>query len=488
MPSEQSPFAPLVTHCLADLETFSHLLVPSAPLRPYQLRAGRAVAASVLAGLGAQFAVMFARQAGKDELIAQLLAYLLNLYSGVGGSMVVVTPTYRPQGLILLRRLERVLNNPLNRGRWWRDVDRVGLGKAVCRFVSASPVAQNRGETASLLMVCNEAQDVPPDRWDAVFAPMAAASNATFLFSGTAWSSRSLLARQIRYLESLPFGSERVFRADWQEVAQYVPQYRIHVEERIRQLGRNHPFVRTEYFLEELDAEAMLFPPERQRAMAGSHPRQHEPEPKATYAITVDVAGEEEAWSSDEAVRSENPRRDSTAVTVVQVLPEDPLFGRPTYRVVDRHHWTGRPQTEVYGALRSLAQKWSPACLVVDATGIGAGLASFLKRSLDLTVVPFVFTGVSKSHLGWRWLSIIDGGRYQEYAHDEAEDTRTFWAQVEACSYEVTPGPGRQLRWGVPSGRGHDDLIISAALVAVLDDMDWRPRTARGLSHITQTR
>jgi hypothetical protein len=43
---------------------------------------------------------------------------------------------------------------------------------------------------------------------------------------------------------------------------------------------------------------------------------------------------------------------------------------------------------------------------------------------------------------------------------------------------EILPGPERRLQWGVPAGRRdplthqplHDDLLISAALCAVLDD------------------
>jgi hypothetical protein len=46
------------------------------------------------------------------------------------------------------------------------------------------------------LLACNEAQDVTPGRWDAVFDPMGAAHHATQVFSGTVWTSRTLLARQ----------------------------------------------------------------------------------------------------------------------------------------------------------------------------------------------------------------------------------------------------------------------------------------------------
>jgi hypothetical protein len=44
----------------------------------------------------------------------------------------------------------------------------------------------------------------------------------------------------------------------------------------------------------------------------------------------------------------------------------------------------------------------------------------------------------------------------------------------------VLPGPGRLLRWSVPAARGHDDLLVSAALTARLDRVDWRERVARG--------
>ena len=48
-------------------------------------------------------------------------------------------------------------------------------------FVSAAPGANARGQTADVLLVANEAQDILPDTWDAVFDPMAASTNAPTL-------------------------------------------------------------------------------------------------------------------------------------------------------------------------------------------------------------------------------------------------------------------------------------------------------------------
>lgn len=130
---------------------------------------------------------------------------------------------------------------------------------------------------------------------------------------------------------------------------------------------------------------------------------------------------------------------------------------------------------------------------MVDATGVGAGLASFLTASLGgrgngppIQVIPFVFTQSSKSALGWDWLALIDSGRFAEYRDDSATGTSEgrltalYWEQLRSTTYETLPGPGKLLRWQVPASRGHDDLVMSAALTAVLDGVDWRPRVAVG--------
>ncbi len=58
--------------------------------------------------------------------------------------------------------------------------------------------------------------------------------------------------------------------------------------------------------------------------------------------------------------------------------------------------------------------------------------------------------------------------------------TADYHAQLRATTYEVLNGPGNVLRWSVPTRDGHDDLVISAALTAVLDGLNLRPRIARG--------
>lgn len=476
---------------LADVGAFSRRWLPDYALRAYQVEPARAIVDSVEQRRGRSLAMVFSRQSGKDELLAQVLAYLLTTYQTRGGSIVVAAPSFRPQAALSRDRLlDRLAMMGAAATADVRDGYVVRFGRAAARFLSAAPVANARGQTADLLLVANEAQDIQPAVWDAVFDPMAASTNATTLFMGTVWSQDTLLARQLRYLEGLERrdGERRVWRVPWDQVARELPAYGERVRSRIEQLGIAHPFVQTEYFLVELDGAGSLFPPHRLAQLQGDHRRRHRADPDALragrrYALLLDVAGEEEAGTGPAAFNDAD-RRDSTALTVVEIEPGQ----RPGYRVVDRMAWTRVKHVALHAQLVDLARHvWRASMVVVDATGIGAGLASFLAAALGdrrsgaaIPVLPFVFSRASKSALGWDFVALIDAGRFKEYADDGDQLSRLFRSQLAATSFDAPPGPGKVLQWSVPAGRGHDDLVMSAALAALLDGVDWRPRVARG--------
>jgi hypothetical protein len=199
------------------------------------------------------------------------------------------------------------------------------------------------------------------------------------------------------------------------------------------------------------------------------------------------VAGEDEGAAdliADlEKDRLRNPARNATALTIVEAdltTRKDERIKAITYRVVDRKSWTGDPHPTIYGQINDLAKLWDPRYVVVDATGVGAGLASFLSRSLRCTLLSQVFTHQKKSELGWNFLALCDTGRFKDHhsAQGSAEYTR-FWNQLEYVEYEAVDK--KTLRWSVPDGTRdlatgelvHDDLVMSAALCAVLDAQEW---------------
>lgn len=489
-------------------------------LRCYQMEAARAILNSLLHQTGLTFVVMFPRQSGKNELQAQLEAYLLTLLSKKGGEIVKVSPTWKPQSQNAMRRLEKVLKkNAVTRDRWQKEsgyIYRVGQARII--FLSGAPESNIVGATASMLLEVDEAQDVLIGKFDKDIAPMAASTNATRIFWGTAWTSRTLLARELRLARSAQEkdGKPRVFTASAERVGAEVPAYARHVEEQVRRLGRSHPMVRTQYFSEEIDAEGGMFPPERTAPMKENRAVIQAPIPGRHYALLVDVAGEDEGALDETSgeVSLRNPGRDSTALTVVEVdlrTVADELIRRPTYRAVARRLWTGVKHVKLYAQIKALAEHWQARRVVVDATGVGAGLASFLERALPGRVTPFTFTSASKSQLGWDFLGIVDGGRWKESDESirnesmsnellrtelkgkapDASATHTsetqyslkqlFFQQLACCQYEILPGPEKRMRWGVPDGTRdpqtgelmHDDLVLSAALCAVLDGEEW---------------
>src|SRR5919205_3709443 len=116
-------------HVLEDVAEFSRVVWPGHRLREYQARVAREIAASIAEGQGRQFAVVFARQSGKDEMLAQLEAYLMCRYRLRGGSLIVVNPTLQPQGMISKRRLMQRLRSPVI-GAVSSDGNTVGVGRA----------------------------------------------------------------------------------------------------------------------------------------------------------------------------------------------------------------------------------------------------------------------------------------------------------------------------------------------------------------------
>jgi hypothetical protein len=62
----------------------------------------------------------------------------------------------------------------------------------------------------------------------------------------------------------------------------------------------------------------------------------------------------------------------------------------------------GVKHTELYSRLVDILKNvWGCKKIVVDSTGIGQTVSSFLKQALGSRVLPFVFTTPSKSKLGF---------------------------------------------------------------------------------------
>lgn len=193
------------------------------------------------------------------------------------------------------------------------------------------------------------------------------------------------------------------------------------------------------------------------------------------YAFLIDVAGMDEVALNMDGIG--NAGRDATTLSIVEIdLSTLSTLQAPTYRVVRREAWTGINHLTVFGKLQALAEQWRPQHIVVDATGVGEGLWAMLDKAFRTRVIPVKFSQQEKSEIGWRFLSIIETGRFRDCAPSE-----TVRMQYAMCRSEILPGPAKTLRWGVPDGtRGpdgelvHDDFVVADSLVAKLDELEWQ--------------
>ena len=492
-----SRIAAAARHILQDPARFSRHVI-RLQLHPYQAEPLQAIASTIIQHQGHEFLLIFPRQSGKNELAAHLLVYLLNLYQRKGGNIV-----YAAIGDGLgrgLDRLEERLDNQWNAGRWTKDTrpTRRRLGKASVVFISSHPQAHARGETAHHLLIIDELQDQDPDHLEAVFTPMRSANNATALYLGTVRSKHDALWRKKAELERTQQedGLQRVYLVPPAQVIAHNPSYGAFLESQIARHGRQHPTIRAEYFLEPVDAQGGLFPPRRQALMKGSHARQRSPDDTATYIACVDVAGQDEA-TTDVTAALKNPGRDYTVATVFRLGFPDPTTKAGDaagirYLAVDqfadqgsRHFEDSAGQPSLAKRLLAYLQHWQVQATIIDATGVGEGLTSFLLSQLP-NVEPFTFSRRSKAQLGSRFLTLIETGRFKFWAGDQDEPLSAgwwYWRQVENCTYQIDPRTTIDIgmSWSVPAGVSidtpagrqpiHDDRLISAALVAHADQL-----------------
>lgn len=450
-------------------------------LRPYQREVARAVVASIEGDLGLTFTVEIARQGGKNELSAHLEVLLLTMFISRGGSGIKCSPTFKPQTLISMGRLRERLDEYGYGGIWGAEAGYIiRLGNARWVFLSAEESSSVVGHTADILLEVDEAQDVSEEKYTRDFRPMASAHNATTVLYGTTWDDATLLEgmKQVNLELEKKDGIRRHFRYDWQEVAKYNPAYLKFVEAERQRLGEDHPLFRTQYALLPISGGGGFLDRLQLASLRGEHPRQRFPEPGKVYVAGIDFAGEAEQPEEERLLRKS---RDATVVTIAEVeVPAAGEFKQPLVKVVEHYARVGARHAGLLAELVGLLKDvWQVRRVVCDATGVGEPLASLLKSALGGRVLPFKFTQRTKSELAFDLLAAVNSGRLKVYRQDGSEDYSELMDQLYHARQVYRTN--RTLDFFVPPAEGHDDYLMSLALV-VQAAAKHAPRKAQGIA------
>ena len=444
----------------------------------YQLEPAKAILNSIFHGLGHTIVVVISRQAGKDELLVNLIAFLLNIFAHREKEIVIANPTYKPQTQKMMMRFENRLSHNLLTKLFWRkrtDFMRM-IGSAIANFLSADGQANVVGASASLALIVNEAQDVDQTTYDKKFVPMTASTNATKVICGTVWTTKTLLAREMRAARELEKqdGVKRLFLYTADHVRKVNKAYGNFVDGQIAKLGRQHPLVKTQYFCEEIDELTGMFNASRRALMIGDQPSQDAPIPGHIYALCMDVGGQDEALLNLDGMG--NPGRDYVTIGIADIdLSSLETLQAPIYRRVKRFEFQGQNHVSIFGVLMALVDTWHIQYIILDATGVGEGLWGMCQKKYPTKTIPVKFSQQVKSELGYAFIGMIETGRFRD-----CDPSETVAEQYANCESEILIGPAKTMRWGVRDGtRGaggqliHDDHIVMDALTSELDKLEW---------------
>jgi hypothetical protein len=280
-----------------DIYLFSRDVV-GVPLYAYQTGVAQYMLSAINAGSNQIITLEMPRQSGKNQLAAILQTAALARHGNRDVMAVVASPTFKPQIVNSKMRFEMIAKRIEQRLTFIKFRPSMGYiykcHRAAILFFSAEPSASVVGATASLFMMLDECQDLNQAKITKDFSPMrASVGGSPILAFGTTWDETSLLETfKQNVLEGRTVG--RVFRVLPDEVALSNPAYGDFVDSEVKLLGRDHPLIKTQYFLELLPNAGRMIKRQLLQLMAGEHERQERRQAERQIVAGLDFAGADE--------------------------------------------------------------------------------------------------------------------------------------------------------------------------------------------------
>lgn len=441
------------------------------PLRGPQAEIIRRVEEHVARHEGGVMTILSSRQTGKNELAAVLQRRHLwrRQFSRYIASWIRTAPTYKPQIVNSKKRLREILQadskwriqypsfegKRLEReeGYIWK------VGNASVEFISSGPNANVVGATASECLDMDEAHKVEKAKFDEDFAPFTASTNAATLLWGVAANGLDTIEwyRQRNEEEGRPDLNLYFPCEVWMDV---LPEYRAHVEGRIRMLGYDHPIVKTQYRLVKVEAEGRYISPTNARGLlSGEHERQLKPRPGSRYEAVIDIAAGNEDFNPENVMEGEEQTTtDSTIVWIYEVtgeLAENGIF--PMINIVQGHWMTGVDLPMAEQEIREILAFWRVERATVDAIGVGRQIAESLESLYgSFTVNKYVADSSSVSADCYDLLARLNYRSVRMFRNDGSPEWAEFERQVGWTLYASDKGKMKLLK---PKATQHIDMV-----------------------------
>lgn len=473
-----------------DMALFSQQVL-GIPLHEYQVEWANYLLQVVAERRNETIAIEMPRQSGKNETSAQVEVAIIARFAKRGGAVVKCAPTWKPQIVNSKLRFEQRSGAAQQRLSFLKFTGSSGYmyrcGAALIQFLSAAPEASVVGATASLLMEVDESQDVNLDKFDKDFAPMRASTGAPVVHYGTPWTDSTLLERTKTEIDEGRVKG-KYFRVLPERIALSNPRYGEYVDNEVRRLGREHPLIRTQYYLEPLPESGRMVREQQLRLMIGDHARRDRRKSERWIVAGLDFAGSDEDSNELSSLMTAGSR-DSVALTIgeMELVTIADGLSYPLVRILDRYEWVNLRPDSLHSALyQILHDRWSVDLCHADATGIGSTGTAFLATAINQTGDPEriagqTFDGAWTTHtrIAFNYLAAINGGRLLDWQPEEDDDPiqlakadhpEPTWSAAQHIWWQrgharLEAKAGKKVRAHVPEKEGHDDLLVSDMLM-----------------------
>ena len=164
-------------------------------LYDYQLQPAAAILDSIRFKQGLTIVLVFPGMSGKDELLAQLEAYLMRMLNDLKMRIVVVNCSDANTKTAVMRLGDRLNSNVFTSYYWKMDGMDFVLGEGWTIFYSMEALNVGEPTQANLLLIVNEAQNITPGAFDQLNESLTSGSKITRVICGSGYGGQNLLKR-----------------------------------------------------------------------------------------------------------------------------------------------------------------------------------------------------------------------------------------------------------------------------------------------------
>jgi hypothetical protein len=448
-------------------------------LHPYQKPLARRFIESVIINDGEEVTALAARQSGKSETIANVVATLMvllpllaKIYPDLLGKFAngvwigMFAPIQSQADTLFGRTVSRLTSEraleilgdpeiddaPGKNPGVTRNIKLKNSGSTLM-MMTANPRAKIESKSFHIIIIdeCQEADDFVVSK---SIAPMGAYYNATIVKTGTPTTSKNNFYRAIQLNKRRQTGRnarQNHFQWDWRDVAKCNANYEKFIKKEMLRIGEDSDEFQMSYNCKWLLERGMF----------------------VTSGIMDDLGDTSQEtvknWHRSPVVVGIDPARkmDSTVVTVVWVDWDRPdEFGYFDHRILNWLEINGDDWEEQYFQIVQFLDNYDVLAIGVDSNGVGDAVAQRLKVLMPRADVVGLSSSPSEQSRRWKHLQALIQRRMVSWpAHAKTRRLRNwkrFYQQMVDAEVKYK-GPNFMVE-APDEAHAHDDYVDSLAI------------------------